>query len=206
MRSFAVTLMKSRTADDVCDSLFQAAEEGRLFDGQLLQRPNSAKHLADVQWRVSSCVPDATFELFRRTREKCVMTSDVLGLSEARAYWVLAYQSGWVQHRFVLPLAGAEVVEMCQSASRNGLRLEMRTAGSEATFIVKVPVSPPVQAALVQRCAQTFNADAVLQEMLVVSADLLIPGTLRPAPGKVSPTSVSVTGVLPGSLQALSSK
>lgn len=196
--------MKSRTADDVCDTLFRAAEEGRLFDGQLLQLSNGNPGGAsspNVQWRVSSCIPEATFELFRFAPERCVMTSDVLGLSDARAYWVLAYQSGTVQHRFVLPLAGAEVWEMCQSVARNCLGLEMRTRDSEATFIADTPVSPQVQTALAQRCATSFDADAVLQEMLVVSADLLRPGTLRPAPGGTSPTFVSVTGVLPASLQ-----
>lgn len=194
--------MKSRTADDVCDTLFRAAEEGRLFDGHLLQGAASAtaEESANAPWRLSSCIPEGTLALFRRTSDTCVVTSDVLGLTEARAYWVLAYQSGKVQHRFVLPLAGSEVIEMCRRIP-SFISLEMRASQSEATFVANVPLSPQVQTALVQRCATAFNVDAVLREMLVVSADLLRPGTLRPATGAVSPTFVSVTGVLPDSLQ-----
>ncbi|GAB3647845.1 hypothetical protein [Ramlibacter alkalitolerans] len=174
-----------------------AEQQGLLFDGEL--GPPSAGEAtgsSDGVWSIRSLVPRAALSLFLGEERPCVMTSDALGLGDD-SYWVIGYQVADTQHRFVLPLVGAQVAEMLESVSSKGIVLQLRADGIETQHHARLDVSRELAAALRAKHTHDTSPATVLPAMLLTTAGLLRPQSLRPAHGTPIPKNVSVTGVLP---------
>ena len=189
--------------DSITEILFKAASDRRLFDGNLLRMCPKEEAAGSLKWHISSQVPAVFLKSLWLARPQAVVTSDVLGITDALAFWVIGYQVGTKQHRFLLPLVGADVQQLITDLPDGGVTLDLQANSGQQTYSARVPVSAQVHSALMQAVRGPCDVDRVLQETLLVTSTLLQPRALMPAPGVGVPKLVSVTGVLPAGLLAV---
>lgn len=181
---------------DLHDTISAALSRGTLFGGGLL----STNEPTPV-WRFTSEMPAETLALFRQKSDDALVTSDVIGMGAGWVCWVVAYQVGRTQHRWFLPLAGAQVSRLVRDVRRTGLRLWMDAESAETVFEARLPVSRELSLALRTQRPPSVDRTRAAENLIRTAAHLLTPSSLKPADGNPLASEISVTAVIPEDLR-----
>lgn len=193
-----------RASDAYTDRIFEALDEGRLTEGQLVS-PDQVKSLgkgskAPAPWLLSARVRGDVFEALRRRRGRYGVLTRVLGFGSGRNFLVYAMQLGTTQLRVVLPLVGQTVATFLRSPAID-IRLyeESPLEGGVAGPIV---ISPTDRDQLTEAHLPDFDGMVVARDMLVLTANLLAPEAMSPAAGMSAPETVCVSAIAPPEFSA----
>lgn len=186
---------------EVSDRIQLALNEQRLWDGRLDHIEPGAHASTSHRYVVSSIAP-SVLEHFQRQRASIVMTSDAIGIGPRFTYWVLGLRAGEIEHRFFLPLVAPSVWSLLNDVRREDLHLLMDAGPAVPALSAGVPVTRSLRNTLVKLHRPDFDRNEALRDVVLTAANLLLPDGLKPVNPGVSPSSVSVTAVLPPELVA----
>lgn len=184
------------------DRIQVALTERRLWGGCLLRAPSKpdVSNSAEESWYFSTGLTPALLSRFQKEASCAVITSDLVDISPDHSAWVIAYQVDEIQHRFLVPLVGQAVGGVIADSAFERLHLLMQ-AGPVATAL-KVPFYglPSLALALASRYDPVANAMAVLEDVVIAAASLLVSTAISSILYQNKATEVSVTVVLPPEL------
>ncbi|GAB3766249.1 hypothetical protein GCM10028796_25190 [Ramlibacter monticola] len=186
-------------ADTATELIELALAQHRLWDGGLVRSAGKSEG-SETAWYFTTALTIDVLEHFRTESASAIITSDAIGIGPRFTFWVVAIQTGAIQHRFFLPLVGTLVAELLADMRGKNLRLLMAAGTSVAAVDVRVPVSPQLRAALESKHQLAADRESVLPDVVLTAARLLAPDGLRPDNPGNKPTSISVTAVLPPEL------
>jgi hypothetical protein len=125
------------------------------------------------------------------------MRSELVGHPGRTSFWVVVYQAGAMQHRFLLPLIGPFVRDLIEDLPRHGLGLLMHAELQEPFWEVHMSVPLDMCTGLRQGHQEMADDERVITDHALMVARVLNP-TFMEAPASCgAPELVSVTSVLP---------
>lgn len=182
--------------NDPTSLIASALAQRVLFGGGLVRSPKP-----QPVWHFTTEILPDVLRNFHAHTDVAVVTSDVVGTCADFVCWVIAYQVTGHQHRFFLPLLGAEVGALTRELRGSGVRLWMDGGPERPVLQARIPASKALRASLRELWKPAPVAAELTRNVLATGASLLVPTSLRPADDTPPPSTVSVTAVIPSDLE-----
>lgn len=198
----ATTMRKA--SDAFTDTIFEALDEGRLTEGQLVspeqvETPGNGSG-EPAGWLLNARVRGDVFDAMLKNHGRHGVLTRVLGFGTGRSFLVYALQVGTTQLRVVLPLVGNTVAALLRSPIIH-VRLYVDTP-AEGGVAGPIVVSPADRAQLTESHSADFEGLVVARDMLVLTANLLAPEAMGPAEGMSAPANVCLSAIPPPEFSA----
>ncbi|MBA2962127.1 MULTISPECIES: hypothetical protein [Ramlibacter] len=186
-----------KESENLADRVNVAIEEGRLVDGQLVHSRTPEDPACTDHWNLITPIPRQAYSCFQAARSSAAITTDLIGRDGESAFWVVAYQAKKVQHRIVLPLAGAFVGSLLAGIPHSSVGLVMHTGLPTPFLEARLSISDDMLSDLREKHNTAVDEGRLIEEHARALAHILAPSSLDPAHGMPRPTTISVSSVLP---------